>query len=88
MAKKKPIVMNRRREDKYVADLYAEDPWRIFRIMGEFVEGFEALSKIGDAITIFGSARTPKDDKYYLMAEKTAYLLAKQGYAIITGGGQ
>ncbi|MBF0522763.1 MAG: TIGR00730 family Rossman fold protein [Candidatus Omnitrophica bacterium] len=87
MAKKKIVKMNRRREDRYVSDLYMEDPWRVFRIMAEFVEGFDSLSKIGDAVTIFGSARTPAAHKHYQMAEKTAYLLSKEGYAIITGGG-
>lgn len=65
----------------------SEDPWRIFRIMGEFVDGFEVLSEIGKAVSIFGSSRLAPNDKYYKMAEETAYLLAKEGYAIITGGG-
>ena len=64
-----------------------EDPWRIFRIMAEFVDGFDELSKIGDAVTIFGSARTKPSDKYYKMAEKTAALLAKNNLAVITGAG-
>ncbi len=64
-----------------------EDPWRVFRIMSEFVEGFHQLSQIGPAVTIFGSARTNPNDKMYQMAVKTAELLAREGYAIITGGG-
>jgi len=64
-----------------------EDPWRIFRIMAEFVDGFDELSAIGDAVTIFGSARTKPSDKYYKMAEKTAALLAKNNLAVITGAG-
>ncbi|MBU0502847.1 MAG: TIGR00730 family Rossman fold protein [Candidatus Omnitrophota bacterium] len=64
-----------------------EDTWRMFRIMSEFVDGFEVLSKIGKAVSIFGSARTPPGDKYYKLAEEIAYLLAKEGYAIITGSG-
>lgn len=68
-------------------DFTAEDPWRIFRIMAEFVEGFEELSRIGPAITFFGSARANPNDKYYKLAEKTAELIAKNGYAIITGAG-
>jgi len=64
-----------------------EDPWRIFRIMAEFVDGFDELSAIGDAVTIFGSARTKPSDKYYKMAEKTAALLAKNNFAVITGAG-
>jgi uncharacterized protein (TIGR00730 family) len=69
-------------------DFTTQDPWRIFRIMAEFVEGFEELAKIGPAITVFGSARTESSDKYYKSAEETAFLLAKEGYAIITGAGQ
>ncbi len=68
-------------------DFTKEDPWRIFRIMGEFVDGFETLSEIGPAVSIFGSARLKATDKYYKIAEKIAYLLAKRGYAVITGGG-
>lgn len=64
-----------------------EDPWRVFRIMSEFVDGFDSLSRVGKAITIFGSARLKPSHKMYKMAVKTAYLLGKQGYAIITGGG-
>jgi uncharacterized protein (TIGR00730 family) len=65
----------------------SEDPWRIFRIMGEFVDGFEILSKIGPAVSIFGSARTSPNDKYYKLTQKLASLLVKKGYAIITGAG-
>jgi uncharacterized protein (TIGR00730 family) len=68
-------------------DFTTEDPWRIFRIMAEFVEGFEDLSKIGPAVTIFGSARTKPQDKYYKLAENISMLLAKEGYSIITGAG-
>jgi len=64
-----------------------EDTWRLFRIMAEFVEGFETLSRIGPCVTIFGSARTPADHKYYQMTVDVARLAAKQGYGIITGGG-
>lgn len=65
----------------------SEDPWRVFRIMAEFVEGFEVLSKIGKAVSIFGSSRIKPSNKYYKLAEEIAYLLAKEGYAIITGSG-
>lgn len=68
-------------------DFTTQDPWRIFRIMAEFVEGFEELAQIGPAVTVFGSARTMPGDKYYKSAEETAFLLAKDGYAIITGAG-
>ncbi|OGX08952.1 MAG: Rossman fold protein, TIGR00730 family [Omnitrophica WOR_2 bacterium GWA2_47_8] len=72
---------------RIIEDLQMEDPWRVFKIMAEFVDGFEELGQIGKAVSIFGSARIPVGHKYYQMAEKTAYLLAKEGYAIITGGG-
>jgi uncharacterized protein (TIGR00730 family) len=63
------------------------DSWRVLRIMGEFVEGFDTLSDVYNAVTIFGSARTPPDDPYYLKAIETARLLAEDGFPIITGGG-
>ncbi|OGX16464.1 MAG: Rossman fold protein, TIGR00730 family [Omnitrophica WOR_2 bacterium RBG_13_41_10] len=65
----------------------SEDTWRVFRIMSEFVDGFEVLSGIGKAVSIFGSSRTKPGNKYYKLAEETAYLLAKAGYAVITGSG-
>jgi len=64
-----------------------EETWRVFRIMAEFVEGFEELATIGPAVSFFGSARIKPDDKYYKLAEQTAGILAKAGFAIITGGG-
>ena len=64
-----------------------QDTWRIFRIMAEFVEGFEVMSQVGRAVSIFGSARTQPDDPYYKAAEKTAALLARNKFAVITGGG-
>ena len=64
-----------------------EDPWRIFRIMAEFVESFEALSQVGLAVTVFGSARTPPSDPYYHAAVALAKEFAKSHLAIITGGG-
>ena len=63
------------------------DPWRVLRIMGEFVEGFDTLSDVRYAVSIFGSARTKPDDAYYDKAVETARLLSKQGFPIITGGG-
>jgi uncharacterized protein (TIGR00730 family) len=63
------------------------DPWRVFRIMGEFVEGFDELATLSRGIAIFGSARTKPDDPDYHAAQETAALLAAQGYAVITGGG-
>ncbi len=63
------------------------DPWRVFRIMGEFVEGFDTLAGLGPAVAVFGSARTLPDDPYYGAARETARLLAERGFGIITGGG-
>jgi uncharacterized protein (TIGR00730 family) len=63
------------------------DPWRVLRIMGEFVEGFEKLGDVQDAVAIFGSARTPVTDPSYQAAVDTARLLAQAGFPIITGGG-
>lgn len=68
-------------------DFTKEDPWRIFRIMSEFVDGFEELSDVRQAVSIFGSARTLPSNKYYKIAEETAARLVKSGYAIITGAG-
>ncbi len=72
------------------SDFIKEDPWRIFRIMSEFVDGFEELSGLKKAISIFGSAKhnAPATKKYYKIAQETAYMLAKNGYAVITGAGQ
>ena len=64
-----------------------KDLWRIFRIMAEFVEGFDELAAIGPAVSIYGSARAKPSDKYYKLAEQTAGCLAKAGFAVITGGG-
>ncbi len=68
-------------------DIKASDSWQIFKIMSEFVEGFEKMSKIGPCVSIFGSARTHPDNKYYLLAEEIAYKLTVEGYGVITGGG-
>src|SRR4051812_14252458 len=64
-----------------------EDPWRIFRIMAEFVDSFEALSQVGPGVTIFGSARTARNDPYYQVAVDLARELARHHFAVITGGG-
>lgn len=73
--------------EKYRHDFTSEDPWRIFRIMAEFVEGFEVLSCVGKAVSMFGSSRLTPKNKYYALAEEVAYRLAKEGYTVITGGG-
>ena len=63
------------------------DTWRVFRIMGEFVEGFDELATVTRGVSIFGSARTPRDSEYYRAAQETAALLVRAGFAVITGGG-
>jgi len=63
------------------------DTWRVFRIMGEFVEGFDELATVTRGVAIFGSARTPPDSPYYAAAQETAALLAHAGFSVITGGG-
>jgi len=70
-----------------VDDLKLGESWRLFRIMGEFVEGIESLHDLGPAVTIFGSARTLPTDPVYQKAERLAELFVKAGFAVITGGG-
>ena len=70
-----------------IDDFTHQDPWRIFRIMAEFVEGFEDLAYLPPAVSIFGSARSKPDDEDYRKAETIARLLVKEGYCLITGGG-
>lgn len=67
--------------------VHAEEPWRIFRIMGEFIDGFEELAEIGPAVAIFGASRIKPGAPYYKLAERIARALVKAGYAIITGAG-
>ena len=69
------------------ADFLQTDPWRTLRILAEFVEGFDAMAKVGPAITVFGSARTKPDDPVYELARRIGFRLAQAGYAVITGGG-
>jgi len=68
-------------------DFTRTDPWRVMRIMGEFIEGFDTFASVDKAVTIFGSARIGPDDRYYDAAVETARLLAKAGFAVITGAG-
>jgi uncharacterized protein (TIGR00730 family) len=68
-------------------EIKTNDTWAIFKIMAEFVNGYEKLSKIGPCVSIFGSARTQPDQKYYKLAENIAYELTQNGYGVITGGG-
>ncbi|MBP6001420.1 MAG: TIGR00730 family Rossman fold protein [Flavobacterium sp.] len=78
-------------QDKLIHKTWTEirtnDSWAIFKIMSEFVNGYESMARIGPCVTIFGSARTKPDDKYYLLAENIAYKISKAGYGVITGGG-
>ena len=79
--------MKKERNPKNWNEVKTNDSWGIFKIMGEFVNGYEKLSKIGPCVSIFGSARTKPDDKYYQLAENIAKNLSDNGYGVITGGG-
>ena len=68
-------------------NIKTNDSWQIFKIMSEFVDGFERLAKIGPCVSIFGSARTKPENKYYHLAEEIAYQLTQNKYGVITGGG-
>lgn len=74
-------------EQKTWHEIHTTDSWRIFKIISELVEGYEKLSRIGPCVSIFGSARTHYNDKYYKMAEDIAFKLVQNGYGVITGGG-
>lgn len=68
-------------------EVKTNDSWAIFKIMAEFVEGFDRLAKIGPCVSIFGSARTKEDHAYYKLAENIAFELTQNGYGVVTGGG-
>lgn len=74
-------------EQKTWNEIKTNDSWAIFKIMAEFVDGYEKLSKIGPCVSIFGSARTKPDHKNYILAEEIAYQLTQNGFGVITGGG-
>ncbi|MCD4834845.1 MAG: TIGR00730 family Rossman fold protein [Bacteroidales bacterium] len=74
-------------QEKGWNEVQTTDTWTIFKIMAEFVEGFSKLSRIGPCVSIFGSARTKPDNKYFKLAEDIAFNLTQQGYGVITGGG-
>ncbi|NNE31258.1 MAG: TIGR00730 family Rossman fold protein [Winogradskyella sp.] len=78
-----------RKEQKHKGwnEIKTNDSWAIFKIMGEFVSGYEKLSKIGPCVSIFGSARTKPDHPFYKLAEEVASKIVEQGYGVITGGG-
>lgn len=69
------------------SEMKGNDSWHVFKVMSEFVEGFERLNKIGPCVSIFGSARTHPENEYYTLAEEIAYKLTKSGYGVISGGG-
>lgn len=73
--------------EKQWNDIKSNDSWAVFKIMSEFVNGFENLSKIGPCVSIFGSARTLPDHKYYKIADELAFKICQKGYGVITGGG-
>ncbi|PCJ94874.1 MAG: TIGR00730 family Rossman fold protein [Flavobacteriaceae bacterium] len=79
--------MRKEKHNKGWNEIKTNDSWALFKIMGEFVNGFEKMSAIGPCVSIFGSARTKKDDPYYSLAVNTAKALAEAGYGVITGGG-
>jgi hypothetical protein len=79
--------MRKEQHHKGWNEIKTNDSWAIFKIMGEFVNGFEKMSKIGPCVSIFGSARTKTDDKYYQLAVDVAKEIVNQGYGVITGGG-
>ncbi len=68
-------------------EIKTSDSWQIFKIMAEFVEGFEKMASIGPCVSLFGSARTKPENRYYLLAEEIAFKLTQNGYGVITGGG-
>ncbi|HPA87777.1 MAG TPA: TIGR00730 family Rossman fold protein [Bacteroidales bacterium] len=74
-------------EQKNWNEIHITDSWRVFKILSELVEGFEKLARIGPCVSIFGSARTHYNDKYYRLAEDIAFKLVQNGYGVITGGG-
>ncbi len=87
--KSNSIPKNMRKEQRHKGwnEIKTNDSWAIFKIMGEFVNGFEKMSKIGPCVSIFGSARTKIDDKYYQLAVDVAHKIVDHGYGVITGGG-
>ena len=80
-------VIQDRLKQKTWNEIRTNDSWAIFKIMSEFVNGYETMGRIGPCVTIFGSARTLPENKYYQLAENIAYKIGQAGYGIITGGG-
>lgn len=79
--------MRREKHTREWNEVKTNDSWAIFKIMGEFVSGYEKMSRIGPCVSIFGSARTKPDHKYYKLAESIARKITESGYGVITGGG-
>ncbi len=79
--------MRKEQRHKSWNEIKTNDSWALFKIMGEFVNGFEKMSKIGPCVSIFGSARTKPEDPYYELAVKVAEKIVESGYGVITGGG-
>lgn len=74
-------------EEKTWNEIQTANSWKVFKILAEFVEGFEKLARIGPCVSIFGSARTTPDNHYFKLSENIAFLLTQRGYGVITGGG-
>lgn len=81
------IIIKQAFKQKDWNEIKSHDSWVIFKVMSEFVDGFDKLARMGPCVSIFGSARTHPDHKYYKMAEKIAKKLVSEGYGVITGGG-
>ena len=79
--------MRKEKNTKGWNEIKTNDSWALFKIMGEFVNGFEKMRQIGPCVSIFGSVRTKPDNKYYQLAEKIAHTIVDHGYGVITGGG-
>jgi len=87
MKKREEKRIRRAFKEKSWTEIKTADSWQIFKIMSEFVEGFEKMAKIGPCVSVFGSARTQADNPYYIQAEEIAFKLTEKGYGVITGGG-
>lgn len=87
MTRDQDLKIKRAFERKKWPDVKSSNSWSIFKIMSEFVEGYETLARIGPSISIFGSARSQPESEHFLLAEEIAFKLASQGWGIITGGG-
>ena len=80
-------IIQDRLKQKTWNEIRTNDSWAIFKIMAEFVNGYEAMGRIGPCVSIFGSARTKPEDHFYKLTERIAYKISKAGYGVITGGG-